>query len=263
MQQLKNKVVWITGASSGIGEALAYAFAQEGSRLVLSARNAGKLELVAGKCREAGVDVLVVPMDVMDLDAMEDAVRQVKERMMRVDVLVLNAGRSQRSLAIETPVSIDRTFMELNFFSPVVLTKALLPDMLEHGEGHLVAISSLSGKFGVPRRTAYCASKHALQGFFEALRAELAATPVKVTIVSPGRIQTDISLHALTEDGTEHGTMDKGQAEGMPVALCASKILTAIKKNKKDILVGRKELLMYYIRKWLPALYYRLIPRIQ
>ncbi|HPR01299.1 MAG: SDR family oxidoreductase [Lewinellaceae bacterium] len=263
MQQLKNKVIWITGASGGIGEALAYAFSKEGARLVLTARNAEKLEVIAEKCRQSGVEVLVVPLDVTDLMALEQAAKEVQEIMKQVDVLVLNAGRSQRSLAVETPLSIDRTLMELNFFSPVALTKALLPGMLERKAGHLVVISSLAGKFGVPRRTAYCSSKHALQGFYEALRAELAATPVQVTILSPGRIQTEISLHALNRDGQEHGTMDKGQLDGMPVELCAAKILSAVKNNRKDVLIGRKELIMYYIHKWLPGLYYRLIPNIQ
>ncbi|MCB0654498.1 MAG: SDR family oxidoreductase [Saprospiraceae bacterium] len=263
MQNFNQKVVWITGASGGIGEALAYAFAREGARLILTARHADKLNRVAVTCRKSGGQVLVVPLDVTDLTALEAAVVQVKTEMDQVDLLVLNAGQSQRSVALESPLSLDRALMELNFFSPVALTKFILPDMIRRDEGHIVAISSLAGKFGVPRRTAYCASKHAIQGFFEALNAEVARTRVKVTIVSPGRIQTEISLHALTKEGVEHGQMDKGQLEGMPADLCAAKILRAIKKDKKDVLIGRKELIMYFIHKWLPFLYYRLIPNIK
>lgn len=180
----------------------------------------------------------------------------------RIDVLINNAGRSQRSLAKETPPEIDRNIMELNFFSVVELTKLVLPQMLKNGSGHIVVISSIAGKLGFSMRTAYSASKHALQGYFESLRTELANDNIKVTIVSPGRIKTNISVNAVTKDGSPYNIMDEGQANGMNAALCAAKIVKAI-KERKELLVGKTEILMVHIRRFLPSLYYKLVTRIK
>ena len=263
MTSIAGKIVWITGASSGIGEALAYAFAKERASLVLSARNIEKLELVRKKCLEYTSGCKIQKIDLLDVEHLSDVVLAVQEQTGGVDILVNNAGRSQRSWAIETPFENDRQIMELNFFAVVRLTKLILPKMLGRKSGHLVVVSSITGKFGFPMRTAYSASKHALQGYFEALRAELTDHNIKVTIVSPGRIQTNISLNALTETGEAHSKMDDGQANGMDVGICARKIVKAVKKERKDILVGRKELLMVYIRRFLPALFYKLSTKIK
>lgn len=262
MTKVEHRVVWITGASSGIGEALAYAFAKEGAYLVLSARNKIKLEQVKARCLQFTTKCWVVPMDISQIDTLKDAVHKVLSYAGRIDILINNAGRSQRSLAIETPLENDRSIMEINFFGIVALTKLVLPEMIRNNSGHLVVISSITGKFGFPWRTAYSASKHAIQGYFESLRAELKKDNIKVTIVSPGRIQTNISLNALIENGESYNKMDDGQANGMPADVCAKKILKATKKEKKELLVGRQELLMVYIRKILPALYYRMVNRI-
>ena len=263
MKSIAGKVVWITGASSGIGEALAYAFAKEGAFLVLSARNVDKLEQIKEKCIEYTSKCIVQQVDLLDVDHFENVVSTVYEQVGEVDILVNNAGRSQRSWAVETPVENDRQIMELNFFAVISLTKLVLPKMVEKKSGHIVVVSSITGKFGFPMRTAYSASKHALQGYFEALRAELTNSNIKVTIVSPGRIQTNISLNALTETGEAYKKMDDGQANGMDAGICARKIVNAVKKEKKDILVGGKELLMVYIRHFLPALFYKLSTKIK
>ncbi|GAF04478.1 SDR family oxidoreductase [Saccharicrinis fermentans] len=263
MKDLKDKVVWITGASSGIGEELAYALAREGARLVLTARNKAQIEKVKSKCLLHTSYCWIQLMDLSKVEQIDSAVKEVLEQTGKIDVLINNAGRSQRSLAKHTPLGIDRSIMELNFFSMVALTKSVLPSMLHHGSGHIVAVSSITGKFGFPWRTAYAASKHAVQGFFESLRAELNQDHIHVTIVSPGRIKTDISLKALTENGQAYNIMDKGQLNGMGADACARQIVKAIKKNRKDILVGRQELGMVYIRKLWPSLYHRLVLKIK
>jgi len=263
MKKLNEKVVWITGASSGIGEALALAFAREGAYPVLSARNVEKLKEVQQKCLQLTTKCWVQPLDLFRTDELAEAVQSVIAQAGRIDLLVNNAGRSQRSLAKETPVQIDRDIMELNFFSVITLSKLVLAHMLKQGSGHLVVISSITGKFGFPWRTAYSASKHALQGYFEALRAELVNDHVDVTIVSPGRVNTNVSKNAITESGEAYNKMDDGQANGMPADECAAQIIKAIKKNKKEVLVGKKELLMVYIRRFLPALFYKLATKIK
>ena len=263
MKNLKEKIVWITGASSGIGEALAYAFAKEGAFLVLSARNIEKLKKVRDNCLKSTSKCWIFPIDLLEVGKLEKAVTEVIKQAGKIDVLINNAGRSQRSLAKETPLEIDRNIMELNFFSVVALTKLVLPQMLKNGSGHIVVISSISGKLGFPMRTAYAASKHAVQGYFESLRAELDNDNIKVTIISPGRIKTNISVNALTKDGSAYGRMDEGQANGMTAALCAAKIVKAVKRERKELLVGKMEILMVHIRRFLPALYYKLVTRIK
>lgn len=259
MTDLRGKIIWITGASSGIGEALAVAFAKEGAFPVLSARDVEKLLEVKTQCLKFTPKCWIQQLDLMVTNKLEEAVSHVINQTGKIDLLVNNAGQSQRSLAIETPLEIDRHILELNFFSVVALTKLVLPHMLKQEWGHIVVISSISGKFGSPSRTAYSASKHALQGYFESLRVELDKEPVNVTIVSPGRIRTDISLHAVTKSGRPYNKMDPGQANGMDAGICARKIVKAVKKERKELLVGGKELLMVYIRRFFPALYYKMI----
>ena len=262
MKNLKEKVVLITGASSGIGEELAYAFAKEGAFLILSARNTKKLEEVKNNCLIHTKKCWILPMDLSNTEGLKESVNNILTQTGRIDLLINNAGRSQRSFAKETPLANDRSMMELNFFSAVALTKLVLPQMLTNQSGHLVVISSITGKFGFPMRTAYTASKHALQGYFESLRAELINDNIKVTIVSPGRINTNISRNALTKDGSAYDKMDNGQANGMAANVCATKIVKAIKKDRKEILVGQKEILLVYIRRFIPALYHKMVTKI-
>jgi short-subunit dehydrogenase len=263
MKALKNKKIWITGASSGIGQALAIALACEGAHLILSARNKAKLEKIQEDCRRYTPFCIIEPLDLSKSENIDDHVDNVIKQTGSIDVLINNGGVSQRSLAMETPIEIDRRIMEVNFFGTVQLTKAILPCMFRQGAGHIVAISSISGKFGFPLRTAYSASKHAVQGFFESLRAELTEDNIKVTIVSPGRIKTNISLNAITANGSPHNKMDNGQAGGMSPEKCAKKIICAIKKQRKEVLIGNKEILMVYIHRWLPALYHRLVTKVK
>ena len=255
---LSGKIIWITGASSGIGEALAYALAEKGAKLILSARSEDRLQAVRDACVNSG-DHLIQRLDLGDADALDVVAKEVLERIGPIDILINNGGISQRALAMDTQLAVDRRIMEINYFGAVVLSKAVLPSMLARRSGQIVVISSLVGKFGTPKRTAYAASKHALHGFFDALRAEVFSQNVRVTIICPGFIRTNISFNALTGDGTPQDTMDRAQADGLPAAICARRMVRAIEREKTEVLIGGKERIMVYIKRFLPGLYNVLI----
>lgn len=234
-----DRVVWITGASSGIGAALATRLAEKGSSLVLSARRLDVLQDVAEQCREAGAsDVLVLPLDIARHDTMESAARQVFSHYGRVDMLINNAGISQRSLCVDTDFSVYRQMMEVNVLGQIALTLAVLPAMIERGTGHMVATASVAGKVGAPMRTGYCAAKHAVMGFFDALRCEVAADGIKVTTIVPGFIRTDVGKSALKGDGNPTGVSDQDIESGMDVGACADAIIRGFENGDPEIAVG-------------------------
>lgn len=257
--QLKNKVAWITGASSGIGEAMAKALAAEGASLVLSARRKEELERVQKECGLGNDRALVLPMDLADTKDIDTLTAQVIGKFGRIDILVNNGGFSQRSLAQDTPVEIDRKIMEVNFFGQVAVTKSVLPQMIRQHSGNIIVISSISGKFGFFLRTAYAASKHALQGFFESLRLETEEHGIQTLIVSPGKIRTNISLHAVKADGSSHSQMDKSTETGLSAEACAAQIISAMKKGKEEVLIGGKEIKAVWIKRHFPGLFGKLI----
>lgn len=258
----KNRVVWITGASSGIGDALALEFAHEGARIVLSSRGKEELERVKKNCLQYCSDCLVLPLDLTKQDEFPQLVEKVKSEFGSIDVLINNAGISQRSVVSETPIEVDRKVFEINFFGTIALTKAVLPVMLAQKSGQIAAVSSITGKFGFPLRSAYSASKHALFGFFETLWLENSPRGIKVNMIIPGRVQTAISKNAITSDGTAHGKMDDGQASGITKERAARKIINGLRKDKKEILVGGKDLNMVYIRRFFPALFRKIAMKI-
>ncbi len=256
----ENKVVWITGASSGIGEALAYAFSAEGARLVLSARTVEKLEKVKQSC--AFPDrIRVLPIDLSQSEGFEAKVLEVISHFGRIDYLINNGGISQRSEAWETPEAVERRIMEVNFFGNTALTKAVLPAMQRQRSGHIVVMSSIAGKFGFFLRSSYSASKHALHGYYESLRLEEEKNGIAVTLICPGKISTAISVHALDKEGKGTGVMDPAQADGMPAAECAAQILKAVRRKKEEVLIGRKEVMAVTIKRFFPALFRRIIRR--
>lgn len=253
--ELKGKVVWITGASAGIGEALALAFAAAGAKLVLSARNEKALELVAENCMQKGASkVIVQPLDLSQSEILPAIAAKVKAAMERIDILVNNGGVSQRALVKDTPMELYRQVMEVNFFGTIALTKAVLPFMLEQHSGTIVTMSSLVGKIGSPMRSGYAAAKHALHGFFDSLRAEVHDDGLKVLLVCPGFIRTNISVNALNATGVPTGKMDKNQEQGMLPSVLADKILSAIQNGKQEIYVGGKEVMALYIKRFFPRL---------
>lgn len=257
----KGRRVWITGASSGIGEALAVAFHQAGAKLVLSARREGELKRVQAAC-SGEPNTRILPMDVTDAAALPGKTQVALGMFGGIDILILNAGITQRSLTRETDERVYRSLMEVNFFAPEAMARAVLPSMLAQKSGHMVVISSIAGKFGVPLRSGYSASKFALHGFFEVLRAEEEKNGIHVTMVCPGYIHTDISLSALRGDGGKHAKMDPGIEQGMPAAECAKRILKAVARGQKEIIVGAKrERGMVYLKRFLPDVLARMIGR--
>ena len=259
MSSFKNQVAWITGASSGIGEAMALAFAKEGAKLVLSARRKEELERVQKTCGIDDQSCLILPIDLSDTGDIDSKTKLVIEKFGRIDILVNNGGISQRSLAKETPLEIDRKIMEVNFFGQIALTKSVLPQMLKQKSGHVVVISSIAGKFGFWFRSAYSASKHALEGFFESFRLETEAEGIKTLVVAPGKIKTNISLNALKSDGSSHRSMDKSTELGMPADECAAIILDAMRKNKPEILIGGREIKAVWIKRHFPKFFRKII----
>ncbi|HLJ88313.1 MAG TPA: SDR family oxidoreductase [Candidatus Angelobacter sp.] len=256
----QQRKVWITGASSGIGEALARAFHSAGANLILSARREEELRRVQGLCGGES-RTRILPMDVTQASELPEKSRLASAMFGGIDLLVHNAGVTQRSLVKDTDCSVDRRIMEINFFGPVAITKAVLPEMLERKSGHIVVVSSLVGKFGTPLRSAYAASKHALHGFFDSMRAEVSRSGVRVTIVCPGFIRTDISVHALVGDGSTHGKMDAGQAAGMPADECAARVLRGIANNKEEMYIGGSETRSVYMKRFFPAAFSRRMAR--
>ncbi|MCQ2960539.1 MAG: SDR family oxidoreductase [Bacteroidales bacterium] len=259
----KNRIIWITGASSGIGKNIAVALSKiEGVSLILSARRVEKLEATAEECKSNGAKCIVYPIDLEQTDSLEYKTNEAIALFGKIDIVINNGGISQRSLTIETPIANDRKIMEIDYFSTIIITKAVLPQMIQNGFGHIIVTSSISGCFGFPQRSAYCAAKHAMYGFYEALDIEMRSKNIAVTIVSPGRINTDISLSALTKNGTPHGEMDPGQAKGLDASICANRILKGVAKKKHEILVGKGELIMVHIYRKFPRLFHLLATKI-
>lgn len=240
-KSFQDQVIWITGASSGIGEALARAFARQGARVVLSARNEGELRRVVDECVATGArreQLLLLPLDVLHYEALPDALQRVLAAFGRIDMLINNAGTSQRSFCLETDLAVYRTLFELNVIAQIALTKAVLPVMVKQGSGHVLVTASVAGKVGVPLRTGYCAAKHAVMGFFDALRTEVAGHGIKVTTIVPGFIRTNIGANALTGSGAPTGKADADIEAGMDAEECATAILQGIADGVEEIAVG-------------------------
>ena len=250
----KDKVVWITGASSGIGEALVYEFAGLGARVIASSNDPEGLERVKLNCTRPDA-VRCVPFDLSETPEINKIVENQIGSFGQVDYLLNIGGISQRSRIEETPLWLDRKIFEINYFGTIALTKAVLPYMINRKSGHILATSSITGRFGFPLRSAYSASKQALHGFFETLFLE--------SVIIPGRVRTGISLHALDKEGEEYGKMDAGQANGILPEQAARTIIRGIIRNKREILVGRGELIMLYIRRICPWLFFRIADKVK
>ncbi len=251
-------VIWITGASSGIGEASAKRFSQNGYRVIISARKEGELNRVKEACAHPS-DVLVLPLDLTDIPSFESKVDQAIAHFGQVDAMLHNGGISQRSLIRETGLEVDRKLMEVNFFGTIALTKALLPHFMSRKSGHFAVISSLVGIIGSPYRSSYAASKHALHGFFDTLRAEHYKDHIIVTMICPGFIRTNVSVNAITADGSSLGQMDDAQANGMSPEDCATEIYAAITRKKEEVYIGGKETMAIYIKRFFPSIFSKII----
>lgn len=253
--EIKGKNVWITGASSGIGAALAKALHKEGANLIISARRTELLEKLALELPGSHV----LPLDLTATESLTEKAASAISHFGSIDIMIHNGGLSQRTTACNTPPENTRKIMETNFFGTVALTTALLPHMQARKSGRFVVISSLMGKFGAPGRSSYAASKHALHGYFDALRAEEWYNGIRVTLVVPGYINTDFSVNALTANGNAHGKKDQGQANGMSAQVCANKIIAAIKSDREEALIGGIEISGALAKRWIPGILSRIL----
>lgn len=256
------QVVWITGASSGIGEALARRFAREGARLILSSRRPEELERVRRAC-ERPDDHAVVPLDLTHGETFPGIVAAVLARHGHIDVLVNNGGVSQRARAADAALAVERALMEVDYFGPVALTKAVLPSMLARRAGHIVVVSSVMGYVGTPGRATYAAAKHALHGYFDSLRAEVWRENVAVTLVCPGYVQTAVSANALDPRGEKRGQADETHRRGIPADRCAAKIVRGIARGQEEIFVGGPEVAAIYLMRLAPRLFSRIVRRLK
>jgi dehydrogenase/reductase SDR family member 7B len=253
------RTVWITGATSGIGEAVAQVCHQRGDRLILSARTSVRLEAT---CQGLDIaDAILAPFDLANTEGIEELTSRVWSEAQGVDVVIHCGGISQRSRLIDTDPSVDRQMMEVNYFGTLAFTRAILPHMIQAGGGHFAVVTSLMGLFSAPLRSGYAGAKHAMHGWFEALRAEHHYEGIRVTMVAPGFVQTAISLNALTGDGTPQGTMDDATAQGITAPQCATVILRGIDRNKALITPGKKEVLGYWLSRFAPGLLRRIARR--
>ena len=252
-----DKTVWITGASSGIGEALAVLLAGRGASLVLSGRNETALQHVADRCSTTDTSAkhLIKAFDISEHAAFPNVVEHVRKRVGHIDVLINNAGVGQRAAAISCDPDVVRRIMNVNFFGTVFLTQALLPSMIRRGTGRIVVVSSVLGKFHLPGRSAYGASKHALQGYFNTLRTELFGSGVGITIVYPGWIATSISQNALTANGTAFRQATGISSKKMSAEVCAQHIVNAIASGKNEAMMGGLETWGGLARSVFPRIY--------
>lgn len=249
--KLKGLVVWVTGASSGIGEELAYQLAKCGSRLVLSARREDDLNRVKRHCLENSSlkdeDILVLPLDLLERTSHEEKMKTVIRYFGQIDVLINNGGRSQRSLFLETSVDVYQALMELNYLGTVSITKQVLPHMTQRGRGSIVTVSSVVGLAGAPLATGYSASKHALQGFFNSLRTELTDFPnILISTVCPGPVQSQIVSNAFTEELGKHVTTAGNQEYKMPTSRCVRLMLVGIANGVKEMWIAQQPFLLFY-----------------
>lgn len=256
--KVKNRIVWVTGASGGIGEALCYRLNEMGAKLIISSRNTELLYQVKRKCTKNHPDIHVLPLDLEKTETLQEIAESALKIYGRIDIIIHSGGISQRSLALETGLNVAQKIMNINFWGTVALSQAILPSMINQGSGQIVIISSLVGKFGTKLRSAYSASKHALHGYFDSLRTEMDST-IKISIICPGFIKTNVTINALTADGSKQNTMDDAQANGMPANECAISIIKAIEADKEEVYIGGKEKYGVLLKRFFPGMFSKLI----
>ena len=253
-----SKVGVITGASSGIGQALTVQLSNSYSTLYICGRKLESLQQTKDMCSASKAEIIPILLDLNDKVSIKKAAVEIAEKDSKIHLLVNNAGQSQRSLVKDTSEEVEAMIMQINYFGQVQLTKLLLPALQKAGNSRILITSSIVGKFGYPLRSTYSASKHALHGFFESLRFEEKKNGIFVQFLVIGRVQTNVSVNALTAEGETYGKMDKGQAGGISAEACAKKIEAALQSNRKEVLIGGKELLMVKFKKYLPFLFYKI-----
>lgn len=255
---MQEKVVWITGASSGIGEALAYELNKNGSKLILSARRIIELERVRSNC-PFPERVATLSLDLLSFDSLPDKTEEAVNLFGKIDILINNGGISQRSLITETKFEVFKKMIDVNYLGTIQLTNSLLPYFIAQNQGHFITVTSLMGKFGSPYRSGYCGAKHALHGYFDVLRMEHEKDNIDVTLICPGFVRTNVAKNALTGDGSAQEKQDSATEQGLPVSICAEKIVRAIKQKKYESYIGGKELFGVYLKRFFPKLLHRVV----
>lgn len=254
----QDKVAWVTGASSGIGEQTAYRLSELGAKLIISARNEDRLNTVAENCNP-GSSIKILKLDLNDQESLTGKCSQAWDYFNRIDYLFNIAGVGHRDFALKTDMNVDRSIMQVNYFGTIEISKFVISRMIEQGGGHVIVTSSLSGKYGVPLLSAYSASKHALHGFFESLRGEILRNNVRITIAIPGLIKTEIIQNALTGDGKLYGRNLQIQDKGLSAAKCAGRLLKAVAKEKDEVFIGNSEGLTLLLNRLFPGLFSKMI----
>lgn len=258
----KGKSAWITGASSGIGEGIAFGLANAGiKKLIISARSEDKLRAL--KTQLPDIEVEVVPLDLSNYEEVMDHAARVLQESGPVDFLFNNGGISQRSNVEATEMEVYKRLMDVNYLGSVAMTKAVLPYMLGQSSGHIIGVSSVAGKIGTPMRSGYAASKHALHGFFDSLRAEVSKSGIRVSLVCPGYIKTDISVNALSADGSKHGKMDANQEKGMSVSEFVKILLRRLELGQTEIVIGGSETMGITLKRFAPGILERILEKIE
>ena len=257
---MRKNVIWITGASSGIGAELAKQYAKEGALLILSARREMALQEVKNSC-EHQENITVLPLDLKNFSSMAQYVEKALAVYGSIDLLINNGGVSQRSLIADTKIEVYQELMDINYMGTVALTKALLPYFIERKKGHFAVVTSVMGKFGSPYRSGYCGAKHALHGFFDVLRMEHEKDNVDVTLICPGFVQTNVTINALTGTGERLNHDDPGTQNGLEVAFFCRKMIRAIRNKKWEISFGKKEKLGVFVKRFSQKLLHAIVMR--
>ena len=257
---MKKNVIWITGASSGIGAELAKQYAERGNQLILSARREKALQQVKESCNHQD-NIAILPLDLKDFNAMESHVKKALSFFGCIDLLINNGGVSQRSLIEETQFEVYQELININYLGTIALTKALLPHFIKRKKGHFAVVTSVMGKFGSPYRSGYCGAKHALHGFFDVLRMEHQKDNVSVTIICPGFVQTNVTINALTGNGDRLNHDDPGTQNGLEVAFFCKKMIRAIHNNKWEVSFGKKEKLGVFLKRFSQKLLHFIVLR--
>jgi dehydrogenase/reductase SDR family member 7B len=260
---LEHKRIWITGASSGIGEALAYEYAKAGAVLILSARSEEGLNRVRSACEHAEQHS-VVPLDLEQYQGLEEKAVAVWEQHGPIDIIIHNGGQGQKYLVVDSSLELDKKIMDVNFFGAIALTRPILKRMIERNSGQIAVVSSMLGLYGIQTRAAYSASKHAIKAYFESLRNELYQTNIKITLIFPGYVNTHLTENALVADGNIYGSNDRFHKHGISSESCAKKIIKAV-NNKKAVLMvgGAKERFGAFMARFFPGLFRLISPRLK
>jgi short-subunit dehydrogenase len=262
MNYYQNKTVWVTGASSGIGEALVPDLLAHGANVIISARREAELQRVF-TINGANPDrIMVLPLDLARHDTLANAAQKALDWKGSLDILINNGGISQRAFVHHTNLEVEKRLFDVNYFGTIELTRCVLPHMMTRRSGHIVVVSSVLGKMSVPLRSTYCSSKHALHGYFDALRAEVHQLGITITLACPGYIKTEVSINAFKADGSKHATLDATQAKGMLPDVFSRKMLRKVAAKREEFYIGGVEILAVFMKRLFPWLVSRVIRRI-